>query len=110
MTDSSEDPEVQVDEAFAIVAGGGWLLDVRETPEWDAVHTSAAHLIPLSEIQSRVNEVPDDTTVYVICHSGGRSARAVAYLRSTGRDAVNIAGGMLAWQAAGGEIAASPAT
>lgn len=106
----TDEPEIQVDEAISIVGGGGWLLDVREVAEWNSMHTPAAHLIPMSEIQSRVDEIPDDTTVYVICHSGARSARVAGYLRSEGLDAVNVAGGMLAWQAAGGQIAASPAT
>lgn len=103
-TDEVPLPEVSVEEAMVLVADGALLLDVREQGEWDAVHAPLAVLLPMSEIQSRVDEVPDDRTVYVICHSGGRSARVAAFLETTGRDAVNVAGGMLAWQAAGGDV------
>ena len=103
-------PEVDSDQAIALVTGGAYLLDVREQNEWDTVHAPTAVLLPVSVIQDRVDEVPIDRTVYVVCHSGARSARVAAFLRSEGVDAVNIAGGMLAWQASGGEVVASSAT
>ena len=102
--------EIEVEQAIALVADGGFLLDVREQNEWDAGHSPDAHLLPMSVIQERFAEVPDDRTVYVICHSGGRSARVTAYLRSLDLDAINVAGGMLAWQAAGSEVVQSSAT
>ena len=102
--------EVEIDEAIALVAAGAFLLDVREQSEWDDVHAPAAVLLPMSIIQDRVDEVPADRAVYVVCHSGARSARVAAFLRSEGRDAVNVTGGMLAWQAAGGEVVASSPT
>jgi rhodanese-related sulfurtransferase len=109
MNDASR-PEIDTDEAIALIAGGAYLLDVREQNEWDAVHAPAAVLLPMSVIHERVDEVPADRTVYVVCHSGARSAKVAAFLRSEGIDAVNVAGGMLAWQAAGGEVVASSAT
>jgi rhodanese-related sulfurtransferase len=38
--------------------------------------------------------------VLVVCHVGGRSAHATAFLRRQGVDAVNLTGGMAAWEAA----------
>jgi rhodanese-related sulfurtransferase len=52
-------------------------------------------------VPERVGEVPTDRTVYVICARGGRSAKAVEHLRGQGVDAVNVAGGTLAWIDAG---------
>jgi rhodanese-related sulfurtransferase len=85
----------------ASVPDGAWLLDVREDDEWQAGHAPGATHIPLGQLTSRATEVPRDQTVYVICRSGGRSARAAFALVQSGWDAVNVAGGMQDWAAAG---------
>lgn len=80
------------------------LLDVREPDEWAAGHAPDAIHIPLGELPARVGELaglPDDRPVYVICRSGGRSARATAWLNAGGREAVNVAGGMKSWHTEG---------
>ncbi|MGH3497971.1 MAG: rhodanese-like domain-containing protein [Nocardioidaceae bacterium] len=74
------------------------LLDVREPSEWSAGHATQARHIPLGELQDRIAEVPADRQVLVVCHSGGRSARATAFLRTQGVEAINLEGGMLAWE------------
>ena len=102
-------PEVTVEEAMALVADGTILIDVREQNEWDAGHAPDARFLPLSELQERVSEVPDDQRVLIVCHSGGRSLRATTFLRAEGIDAVNVMGGMLAWTAAGGALSANAA-
>ncbi len=76
------------------------LVDVREVDEWQAGHAPGAIHIPLGEVVSRVGELPQGD-VYVVCRSGGRSGRAVAWLRENGFDAINVGGGMQAWAAAG---------
>ncbi|MFC4062979.1 rhodanese-like domain-containing protein [Planomonospora corallina] len=90
-------PEVEAravpDEAF--------LLDVREHDEWRAGHAPAAVHIPLGELQARVEEVPADVPVYVVCRVGGRSAHAAAWLNHVGREALNVEGGMRSWAGAG---------
>jgi rhodanese-related sulfurtransferase len=87
--------------AAAAVPGDGWLLDVRETDEWTAGHVPGATHIPLGEIAQRSDEIPVDQAVYVICRSGNRSGRAAAALNNAGWQAVNVAGGMQDWAAAG---------
>jgi rhodanese-related sulfurtransferase len=77
------------------------LLDVREQDEWAAGHAPGAVHIPLGELPARVGELPEEGPLYVICRSGGRSARAAAWLNASGWDAVNVAGGMKSWQAEG---------
>ncbi|WP_433248484.1 rhodanese-like domain-containing protein [Streptosporangium sp. CA-135522] len=90
-------PEVQVQD----VPEGAFLLDVRESDEWQAGHAPTAVHIPLGELQARVEEVPKDTPVYVVCRVGGRSAHAAAWLGHIGRDAINVGGGMQSWEFAG---------
>ncbi len=76
------------------------MIDVREDDEWAAGHAPHAVHIPMGQIPDRISELPTDATVLVCCRSGGRSGRVVAYLRERGIDAVNVDGGMLAWQEA----------
>jgi len=82
------------------------LIDVREDDEWTAGHAPGAVHVPLGDIPARLGELPADGTLYVICRSGGRSARATAFLNTNGWDAVNVADGMLGWQAAGRTVVA----
>jgi rhodanese-related sulfurtransferase len=87
------------------------VLDVREEVEWRYGHIEGATHIPLHQLPERMEEVPDQRML-VVCKVGGRSAQAVAYLSALGRDAMNLEGGMLDWQAAGrpmvGEIDGEP--
>jgi rhodanese-related sulfurtransferase len=86
----------------ALANGGAVLIDVREKSEYDEVRIPGSVLIPLAELRTRLAEVPEDRDVYVHCRMGGRSARAVDYLRAFGRPrSFNVAGGLDAWQDAG---------
>lgn len=96
-----EIPEIDVAELVAAREAGVVLIDVREPEEYSSAHVPGAVLIPLGQVTDRVSEVPTEGTVYIICASGGRSARAAGYLRQQGIDAVNVAGGTLAWIDAG---------
>ncbi|MEA2608413.1 MAG: hypothetical protein QOJ75_656 [Chloroflexota bacterium] len=78
------------------------LLDVREPTEFVEVRAPGAVLLPMSELTARLGELPPDRPLMVVCHVGGRSAAAAAYLARTGRaDVVNVSGGMDAWAKAG---------
>ncbi|MGA7987201.1 MAG: rhodanese-like domain-containing protein [Candidatus Dormiibacterota bacterium] len=86
----------------ALRAGGAVLVDVRERSEYAEARIPGSVLIPLAELPSRMGEIPADKDVYVHCRMGGRSARAVEYLRAFGRpNAFNVSGGIDAWQDAG---------
>ncbi len=89
------------DQPAASVPDGVWLLDVREDDEWAAGHVPGARHIPLGQLGARAAEVPKDELVYVICRSGARSGRAAQALAGAGWRAVNVAGGMQDWAAAG---------
>jgi rhodanese-related sulfurtransferase len=83
------------------VPDGAWLLDVREDDEWAAGHAPGARHIPIGQLSARCAEVPQDEAVYVICRSGVRSGRAAQALTGAGWEAINVAGGMQDWAAAG---------
>jgi rhodanese-related sulfurtransferase len=86
----------------ALHAGGAVLIDVRQPSEYNEAHIPGAVLIPLPSLPSRLSEIPADRDVYVHCHMGGRSARAVDYLRANGRpNSYNVSGGLEAWEDAG---------
>jgi rhodanese-related sulfurtransferase len=80
------------------------LLDVRESDEWQAGHIEGALHIPLADLPARFGELPADADLVVVCRSGGRSARAVAWLNENGHGALNLDGGMGAWAASGREM------
>ena len=79
------------------------LIDVRGADEYAAGHVPGAMLLPLNTLTARVDEIPADGDVYLICRSGGRSAQAADYLeRQCGRvNLINVEGGTMAWAAAG---------
>ncbi|MET1020078.1 MAG: rhodanese-like domain-containing protein [Microterricola sp.] len=91
--------EIQPTELAAI--DGAVILDVREEYEFEQLHVPSARSIPISQFIERFDEVPADETLYVICAVGGRSAQVSQYLEQRGYDAVNVAGGTIAWAEAG---------
>jgi len=76
-----------------------FLLDVREPYEADIASIGADQLIPVDELEERLDELEadKDDEIVVHCRSGGRSATATELLREKGYDASNLAGGVLAW-------------
>ena len=102
----------QVDERAVDVTGlaeahaaGATVVDVREPAEYLAGHVPGALLLPMGQLSGRIDELPRDETVYVICASGNRSRSMVDVLVGAGVDAVNVEGGTLAWQQAGYPVA-----
>lgn len=81
------------------VPQGMAVLDVREQDEWDAGHTPGAIHIPLSDLPTHTDELPEEDLL-VVCRSGGRSGQASMWLNNSGFDARNLAGGLRAWEAA----------
>jgi len=91
-------------EAIELAQGESVLLDVRETWEWQLGHAPGSVNVPMSEIESRHDELDFDATFLVICHAGHRSVTVTDALARAGYNAINVDGGMLAWQFAGGEV------
>jgi rhodanese-related sulfurtransferase len=105
-----EAAQIPAAEAIALVGESGWMLDVREQDEWDRGHAPQAHLIPMGSLMDRIDEVPDDARIVVVCHSGYRSWQVTKALVNAGYDAVNVAGGMEAWESAGGVVVTDSST
>jgi adenylyltransferase/sulfurtransferase len=82
-----------------IAAGlDGLLIDVRQPEEYEVAHIDGSRLIPLAELESQLDSLPKEQTIYLHCKAGGRSARAVQLMESHGfRKAVNVTGGMDQW-------------
>ncbi|MBN1666562.1 MAG: rhodanese-like domain-containing protein [Anaerolineales bacterium] len=94
--------DVTVEQGYELVQEGAFLLDVREQSEWDDFHAPMATLIPLGELASRVDELPQDQDIVVICNSGNRSQEGRDILLQAGFERVtSIDGGMQDWRAAG---------
>ena len=83
--------------ADALAAGHVFVLDVRRHEEWVEKRLPGVTLIPMDELGDRIEDMPDDQPIYVICAVGSRSARAAEALRRAGYDAVNVAGGTNKW-------------
>ena len=73
----------------------GFLLDVREPVELAVESVPDAVNIPLGELRARIDELPRDRDIHVICRSGQRAYYATRILMQNGFKARNLAGGML---------------
>ena len=93
--------EVTVDELEQALATGARVVDVREPVEYTEAHVPGAVLIALGTVPQNLDAFKGDDPVYIICRSGGRSMRACEFLADQGVEAVNVAGGMIAWATSG---------
>ncbi len=85
------------------------LLDVRERDEFMHVRVEGSLFIPMSQLGARLDEVPKDRPVMVICASGNRSANVTAHLLASGwTDVANVAGGISTWERMGLPVARGP--
>ena len=98
--------EIAPAEAHQLVTRGAMLLDVREPDEWAAGHAPEATHVPMEQVTAQRAALPPDRRIVAVCRSGGRSGKVTEALTSWGFDAVNLAGGMQAWAAAGFEVVA----
>ncbi len=101
-------PEISVNELANKLLNGAFLIDVRELDEWLTERVPEVPLIPLGEITDRLKEFPKEREVFIICRSGARSATACQFLRSNDVNAINVAGGTLAWIASGEAVVSGP--
>lgn len=101
--------QISVSEASAKRDAGAFILDVRQPDEWNAVHIPGATLIPLDQLAARVNEVPRDQEVVVVCRSGNRSQQGREILKNAGfQQVTSMSGGLNQWSAAGRPTATGP--
>jgi rhodanese-related sulfurtransferase len=85
------------------------LVDIRERDEFTAVRIEGALFIPMSQLGVRLDEIPRDRPVMLICATGNRSTSATAYLLQHGwADVGNVAGGIEGWQRLGLPVKRGP--
>ena len=76
------------------------LLDVREDQEVDTCAIEGSLHIAMSELMERLDELPKDQPLVVMCHVGGRSSQVVQWMHANGfENAPNLTGGISAWSA-----------
>jgi adenylyltransferase/sulfurtransferase len=73
------------------------LLDVREDWEMSVASVPGVVHIPMAQVQARLNELDRDKEIVVLCRSGRRSLEVARFLQQNGYQAINLAGGILAW-------------
>jgi rhodanese-related sulfurtransferase len=74
------------------------LLDVREPWEVSLCGLPEAMTIPMNEIPDRLDTLPRDRPLVVLCHHGARSYQVMEWLRRQGyENAINLDGGIDAW-------------
>lgn len=73
------------------------LLDVREPWETDICQIEGSQLIPMSSLPRRLQELPRERTIAVVCHAGMRSYQVAGWLLQQGYEAVSVAGGIDQW-------------
>lgn len=101
--------EVSVAQALEMKNEGAFILDVRQPEEWEQGHIEGATLIPLGDLPNRINELPKDQDIVVVCRSGNRSAQARDILRQAGlTNSTSMAGGMNQWIGAGYQAISGP--
>ncbi len=76
------------------------VVDVREPWETEICSIDGAQLIPMNSLPQRLQELPRERTIAVVCHAGMRSYYAAAWLLAQGFEAVSVQGGIDAWAAA----------
>ena len=95
-------PEVSAAEVAEGLAGDRWSPWTCARPTSGRPGTSPrATWISMTELAGRLDELPRDRTLAIVCRSGSRSGVVADHLHDAGYDAVNLAGGMYAWVAAG---------
>jgi len=98
-------------ETLAARQGEAFLLDVREPGEYQRGHVSGAVNLPQAELASRLDELPRERSILVICQTGSRSRHAAQFLTQSGyTDVANVVGGSSAWRRAGKPLVHSEAT
>jgi rhodanese-related sulfurtransferase len=90
--------EISPAQAYAKYQQGALFLDVRSQEEYNQFHVKGSRLIPLNELQNRLNELSKDKDIIVVCLSGHRSQSGTTILQKAGFPHVScLNGGLRAW-------------
>jgi rhodanese-related sulfurtransferase len=101
--------EIQAGQAYEMYRSGATFVDVRTQSEWDQGHIPRSLSIPLDELDSHLDKLPQDSDIVVVCRSGVRSKEGATILREAGFTRVTcLSGGLQAWASAGYPLEAWP--
>ena len=101
-TGSGYPGSISVEEAYAMYQEGAFFLDVREPLEWDEYHIPGTTHIPLDDLAARIQELPKDRPIVVVCRSGNRSKKGRDILLEAGFTQVSsMDGGLNEWRSSG---------
>ena len=100
--------QIPATDVAALVAAGAAFIDVREHQETAAGRAPDVLLMPMQAF--RLDQVPADVPLVLICRSGRRSDAVAHALAERGYTAYNVVGGMGAWAAAGLPVVAEDGT
>lgn len=100
-TEPTRAAEVSVQELAEALQRSALVLDVRTPLEYSSGHVPGAVLMPLHTLARGAENLPKDARIYLICKVGDRSRQGCELLSGLGYAAINVAGGMEAWKAAG---------
>lgn len=92
--------EIEIEELIQLGPATVELIDVREDDEFVQGRVPGARHIALATIPDRLDEIPRDQPIYLICAVGGRSMKAAEFLEGQGFETINVTGGTKAWIAA----------
>jgi hydroxyacylglutathione hydrolase len=106
-------PQMSVEELAAALQSGGeeapFVIDVRQASEFDAGHIAESVHIGAGELPSRLDELPRDRPIALICASGFRSSIGASLLRRAGfANVSNVSRGLPHWTACGLPVARGP--
>lgn len=108
---SGQNKGISVTEFAALwdnAASGVHIIDCRENPQGGPLvekHPGRWHNIPQGQLRGRLNEVPKDKPVVLMCNTGARSYEALVTLADAGfQNVVSVEGGMAAVKAAGVDV------
>jgi len=94
--------EISVSDAYAKYQNGAFLLDVRTQDEWNEFHAPNTTLIPLDQLSARLNELPKDKEIIIVCRSGDCSQQGRdILLNSAFTQVTSMQGGLTEWRASG---------
>ncbi len=100
---------ISASDAYNLYKNGAFVLDVRTQEEWNESHIPNTTLIPLDQLPSRLNEIPRDRQVVVVCRSGNRSQQGRDVLLNAGfKQVTSMTGGLTEWRTRGYPLEPKP--
>lgn len=80
-------------EQFELARDNVFVLDIRKNDAFAEGHLAGANNIPFAEIGQRLDELPKDKEIMVMCYTGQTGGQTTGILRMLGYNAKNLSGG-----------------